>query len=46
MHEVLKIVTGSINLKKLVIQTLFMRRVTIQSMSKCSYPDFLDMCSS
>jgi hypothetical protein len=37
--------TGLINLKKLVIQTLFMRRVTIQSISECSYSDFLDMCS-
>jgi hypothetical protein len=38
--------TDLINLKKLVIQTLFMWRVTIQSMAECSYSDFLDMCSS
>jgi hypothetical protein len=37
---------GLINLKKLVIQTLFMWRVTIQSTSECSYSDFLNMCSS
>jgi hypothetical protein len=37
---------GLINLNKLAIQTLFMWRVTIQSMSECSYSDFLDMCSS
>jgi hypothetical protein len=37
--------TGLIKLKKLVIQTLLMWRVKIQSMSKCSYSDFLDMCS-
>jgi len=37
--------TGLINLKKLVIQTLFMGRVKIQSISECSYFDFLDMCS-
>jgi hypothetical protein len=37
--------TGLINLKKLVIQTLFMWRVKIQSMSGCSYSNFLDMCS-
>lgn len=35
---------GLINLKKLVIQTMFMWRVKIQSMSECSYSDFLDMC--
>jgi hypothetical protein len=38
--------TGLIKLKKLVIQILFMWRVMIQSMSKCSYSDFLDMCYS
>jgi hypothetical protein len=32
--------TGSINLKKLVIQTLFTWRVTIQSMFDCSSSDF------
>jgi hypothetical protein len=37
--------TGPITLKKLVIQTLFMWRVTLQSMSACSYLDFLDLCS-
>jgi hypothetical protein len=37
--------TGLINLKKLVIQTLFMWRVTLQCMSECSYSDFLDLCS-
>jgi hypothetical protein len=31
---------GLINLKKLVIQTLFMWRVKLQSMSECSYSDF------
>jgi hypothetical protein len=38
--------TGLINLKKLVIQTLFMWRVMIQSIYECSYSNFLDMCSS
>jgi hypothetical protein len=37
--------TGLINLKKLVIQTLFMGRVKIQPMSECSYSDFLDVLS-
>jgi len=36
--------TGLINLKKLVIQTLVMWRVKIQSMSERSYSDFIDMC--
>jgi len=37
--------TSLINLKKLVIQTLFLWRVRLQSMSECSYSDFLDKCS-
>jgi hypothetical protein len=37
--------SGLINLKKLVIQTLFMWRVKIQSVSVCSYFDFLEICS-
>jgi hypothetical protein len=35
---------GSLNLKKLVIQTLFTWRVTLHSMSDCSFSDFLDLC--
>jgi hypothetical protein len=35
--------TGLINLKKLVIQTLFMWRVKIQSMSQCSYSNLLNI---
>jgi hypothetical protein len=47
MHVVLKIMRlNSINLKKLVIQTLFMWKVTLQSMSECSYSYFSDLCSS
>jgi hypothetical protein len=38
--------TCLINLKKLVIQTLFTWRVTIQSVSDCSYSDFLDLYAS
>jgi len=37
--------TSLINLKKLVIHTLFLWRVRLQSMSECSYYDFLDKCS-
>jgi hypothetical protein len=33
------------NLKKLVMQTLFMWREKLQSMSECSYSEFLDKCS-
>jgi hypothetical protein len=32
--------TGSLNLKKLIIQTLFTWRVTLQSISDCSYSNF------
>jgi len=34
-----------INLKKLVIQTLFLWRVRLQSIFECSYSNFLDKCS-
>jgi hypothetical protein len=37
--------TSLINLKKLVIQTLFLWRVRLQSMSECSYSNFLVKCS-
>jgi hypothetical protein len=33
------------NLKKLVMQTLFLWREKLQSMSECSYSEFLDKCS-
>jgi hypothetical protein len=33
------------NLKKLVMQTLFMWREKLQSMFECSYFEFLDRCS-
>jgi hypothetical protein len=38
--------TGSLNLKKLMIQILFTWRVTLHSMSNCSFSDFEDLCSS
>jgi hypothetical protein len=37
--------TGSLNFKKLVIQTLFTWRVTLHSMYDCSFSEFLDLCS-
>jgi hypothetical protein len=37
--------TNLINLKKLVIQTLFLWRVRLQSMTDSSYSDFLDKSS-
>jgi hypothetical protein len=38
--------TGSLNLNKLVLPTLFTWRVTLHSMFDCSFSDFLDLCSS
>jgi hypothetical protein len=37
--------TGLMNLKKVVMQTLLLWRETLQSMSECSYYEFLDRCS-
>jgi hypothetical protein len=38
--------TIALNLKKLVLQTLFTWRVTLHYMSDCSFSGFLDLCSS
>jgi hypothetical protein len=37
--------TGLMNLKKLVMQTLFMWRENLHSMFECSFSEFLDRCS-
>lgn len=38
--------TGSLNLKNLELQTMFSWRVTLHSMSDCSFSNFLDLYSS
>jgi hypothetical protein len=36
---------GLLNLKRKMLQTLFMWREKIQSMHECSYFEFIDRCS-
>lgn len=45
MHAILKCETDLMNLKKMMLQTLFMWREKFQFMYECSYFEFIDRCS-